>query len=145
VLDPAGRYVRRDHLASDVLVVDGTPLSGEDPRVADAAAALGRPTPEERATALGALGIGAVLTDRTAPGAADLPALAGEQLLDTEELAVVALRGPVADQDRSGWWVAGMSAAWTGFLGAWAAAVWTALGRVRRRVDAPEARQVTGE
>ena len=34
VLDPVGRYLARDYVASDVLVIDGVPLSGEDPRVA---------------------------------------------------------------------------------------------------------------
>ena len=33
VLDPIGRYLTPDYVASDVLVVDGVPLSGEDPRV----------------------------------------------------------------------------------------------------------------
>lgn len=45
VLDPIGRYLRRDYVASDVLVVDGTPLAGEDPRVEEAARALAEPTP----------------------------------------------------------------------------------------------------
>ena len=40
VLDPVGRYLTRDYVASDVLVIDGVPLSGEDPRVEDAARAL---------------------------------------------------------------------------------------------------------
>ena len=77
VLDPIGRYLTHDYVASDVLVVDGVPLSGEDPRVRDAAQALAEPTPEERAAALGRIGIGAVVTDPTAPGDPP-PEVAGE-------------------------------------------------------------------
>ena len=36
VLDPVGRYQPRNYLSSDVLVVSGVPIPGEDPRVADA-------------------------------------------------------------------------------------------------------------
>ena len=40
VLDPLGRYLRRDYVASDVLVVSGRAIDGEDPRVGQVAAAL---------------------------------------------------------------------------------------------------------
>ena len=48
VLDPVGRYQPRDYVSSDVLVVGGVPIEGEDPRVAEAETALGLPTPAER-------------------------------------------------------------------------------------------------
>ena len=114
VLDPVGRYLTADVVASDVLVVDGVVLSGEDPRVEDAAEALAEPTPERRAAALGALGISAVVADPTAPG--ELPEVAGERLLDRADLRVVAL----ADVDPRGLptgWVVAMVAAWLLFVG----------------------------
>ena len=56
VLDPVGRYQPRDYVSSDVLVVGGESIQGEDPRVADAAAAWRLPTSAERSDALAALG-----------------------------------------------------------------------------------------
>jgi hypothetical protein len=118
VLDPTGRYLRRDYVASDVLVVDGVPLSGEDPRVRDAARALAEPTPEERAAALGRIGIGAVVTDLTAPGDAP-PEIAGELLLDGPGLRVTVL-DEVDVRDVQTTWRLAMLAAWLVFLAPWA-------------------------
>ncbi len=128
VLDPVGRYLGRDYVASDVLVIDGVPLSGEDPRVQDAARALAEPTPEERSAALGRIGVGAVVTDPTAPGDAP-PAIAGELLLDGPDLRVTVLDEVDVRDVRTSWWLA-MLAAWLCFLAPWALALLTA---VRRR------------
>lgn len=125
VLDPIGRYLRHDYVASDVLVIDGVPLSGEDPRVRDAARALAEPTPEERAAALRRLGIGAVVTDRTAPGD-PLPEIAGETLLDEPDLSVTAL-DEVEVRDVQTSWRLAMAAAWLIFLTPWALALLAAV------------------
>ena len=121
-------------MASDVLVVDGVPLSGEDPRVRDAARALAEPTPEERAAALRRIGIGAVVTDRTAPGDPP-PEIAGETLLDEPDLLVTAL-DEVEVRDVQTSWRLAMAAAWLIFLTPWAlallAAVRSLLTRPRR-------------
>ena len=114
MLDPIGRYLTHDYVASDVLVVDGVPLSGEDPRVRDAARALAEPTPEERAAALGRIGIGAVVIDPTAPGDPP-PEIAGESLLDDPDLRVIAL-DEVDVRDVQTSWRLAMAVAWLAFL-----------------------------
>ena len=125
VLDPIGRYLRHDYVASDVLVVDGVPLSGEDPRVRDAARALAEPTPEGRSAALRRIGIGAVVTDRTAPGDPP-PEIAGETLLDEPDLWVTAL-DEVELRDVQTSWRLAMAAAWLIFLTPWALALLAAV------------------
>ncbi len=74
VLDPLGRYLPADYLASDVLSVSGRALAGEDPRAREVGRLLRQGTPQTRARALGRLGVGLVVVDRTAPGG---PAAAG--------------------------------------------------------------------
>ncbi len=113
VLDPVWRYLPRNYVASDELVVAGTTLPGEDPRVADVRRALALGTPEERAAALAAEGIGVVVTDTTAVGEA--PEVAGRVLLDGA-LRVVAVDDPSAPVRRRTWDV-GMGAAWAAFVG----------------------------
>ena len=52
VLDPLGRYLTPDYVASDVLVVSGRVIAGEDPRMRDVEAALALPSaggPQRRA------------------------------------------------------------------------------------------------
>ena len=129
VLDPVGRYLTPDYVASDVLVVDGVPLAGEDPRVQDAAEALAQPTPDERAAALARIGIGAVVIDPTAPGPS-VPEVAGEPLLDDPELRVVAVEDVDTRQLSTGWIVA-MAIAWTAYLGLMVAAALAGLVRCR--------------
>ena len=113
-------------MASDVLVIDGVPLSGEDPRVEDAARALASPTPEERADALARIGIGAVVIDPTAPGGPQ-PEVAGELLLDDPDLRVVPLDDVDVRDVPTGWRVA-MAAAWLAFLATFALGVLAVLG-----------------
>ena len=146
VLDPVGRFLDRDYVASDVLVIDAVPLSGEDPRVGDAARALARPTPEERASALGRIGIGAVVVDPTAPGG-PVPEVAGEILLDRPDLQVIGLDGVEVRDVQTSWMVA-MAAAWLVFLApialALVAAGQTLIGRGTGARDGLP-RGVTGE
>jgi hypothetical protein len=113
VLDPAGRFQSRDFVASDELVVDGTLLAGEDPRVAAVAEALGTASAASRAEALAEEGIGVVVIDREAPG--EVPEMDGEVLFDGPLLTVRALPGAEAPTVPAGWYVA-MSLAWAVFL-----------------------------
>jgi hypothetical protein len=147
VLDPIGRYLTPDYVASDVLVVDGVPLSGEDPRVRDATRALAEPSPRERAAALGRIGIGAVVTDPTAPGGRP-PEIAGESLLDDPDLQVIALDTVDVRNVQSSWRIV-MAAAWLAFLAPLVLALLAAVrslltGADRRRRDGLP-RRVTGE
>lgn len=130
VLDPIGRYLTPDYVASDVLVVDGVPLSGEDPRVEDAARALALATPEERAGALAGIGIGAVVVDPAVPGDAP-PAVAGDLLLDDPDLRVVAL-DDVAERKVPTGWLTAMSLAWLSWLGPFLYGGWRLLVRMGR-------------
>lgn len=114
VLDPAGRYLGRDFVASDELVVSGTYLAGEDPRVAAVARALAAATPGARAAALVSEGIGFVVIDRDAPG--DVPDVGGAELFDGTLLRVVSLPGAEPPSVPTGWYVA-MAAAWAAYLG----------------------------
>jgi hypothetical protein len=126
VLDPVGRYLIPDYVASDVLIVDGVPLEGEDPRVKEAADALALSTPAKRAAALAGIGIGAVVTDRTASG--DAPEVAGVALVDDTELRVVGVDG-LDPRELPFGWVLAMAIAWAAFAGLLVAAVWTTVVR----------------
>lgn len=139
VLDPVGRYLGRDHVASDELVVSGVVVAGEDPRVVQAREALDEPDPAARARGLARTGVGVVVRDRTAPGGddADAVAVAGSRLLRTEDLVVTGVSGgpagaevrelpvplPRAAATAAGW------AAWLALLG-------LAAGRGARSVHA---------
>ncbi|WKN50145.1 hypothetical protein [Nocardioides sp. Arc9.136] len=109
VLDPLGRHLTRDVVASDELVVSDRTVAGEDPRVRRAAAALAAASPGERAERLAAMGVGFVVVDRLAPGEA--PDVAGRVLLDSEELLVVAL-ADVVERSVPTSWVVAAGAAW---------------------------------
>lgn len=115
VLDPLGRAFTPDTVTSDVLVVDGVPLSGEDPRVRDAAEALGEASAEARAAALTRLGFAAVVTDPRAPSGTDQPEVAGEVLLAAPDLVVTLLPDPGRRAVPAGWAVA-VGAAWVCWL-----------------------------
>lgn len=131
VLDPIGRYLTRDYVASDELVVSDAQLAGEDPRVSEAAHALAAPTAQARAAALAQVGIGLVVVDLDAPG--DAPDVQGRVLLETAELQVVEVAGAEPRKTPGSWWVA-MTLAWALFLGSGAlAAVGAAREWGRRR------------
>jgi hypothetical protein len=127
VLDPVGRLLPLDFVASDDLFVGGVRIAGEDKRARAAAAALKAPTPGRRATALGALGVGFVVTERDAGRS---PAVAGDALLDRPTVLVQRLT-EVSEPTTSRAWIVAMVLAWTAFVGAPLGAAGTAL---RRRV-----------
>ncbi len=68
----------------------------QDPRVADASAALAAPDPRARAERLLAAGIGAVVVDGEAPHADDVPLIAGTPLGEHGGLSVLVLDGEPA-------------------------------------------------
>jgi hypothetical protein len=115
VLDPVGRYQPRNYLSSDVLIVGGTAIPGEDPRVARASEALAMSTPAERSGALAELGISIVVTDRSALGPA--PEVAGRLLTPTgAEVTAVALEGRVRERPVPSGWYAALGVAWGSFV-----------------------------
>jgi hypothetical protein len=113
VLDPLGRYLRRDYVASDVLVVSGRPIDGEDPRVGQVAAALGAGSASRRSRELAALGVAVVVVDERAPG--NTPALAGETLHDGARLRVLGVPDAAPRPVPTTWELA-MGAAWVMFV-----------------------------
>ncbi|WP_370290887.1 hypothetical protein [Nocardioides sp.] len=139
VFDPLGRYLGRPFLSSDVLVVSGRALPGEDPRVRSAAAALQQPTATERTRALLALGVGAVVVDDAAPAADRVPALAGEEVAAAGGLRVLRLDGPPVAAERAPGVVHGVGetvvvTAWLAWLvGLGAGALGVAGDALRRR------------
>jgi hypothetical protein len=115
VLDPVGRYQPRDYVSSDVLVVGGEPIPGEDPRVAEATAALALPAPAERAAALADIGIGLVVTDLTAPGEA--PVVSGRVLSpDSSDLTVLAVTDGLRPRSVDATWYVALGAAWSAYV-----------------------------
>lgn len=136
VLDPVGRYLDRDYVASDVLVVSGTRIGGEDPRMRQVAEDLDAATPEERARLLADGGIGVVVVDRAAPGAK--PEVTGEVLVESDDLAVLVLEAPRQEATPASWVVV-MAAAWAAFAGPLVLApVGSWLRRRRRRGNTAE-------
>ena len=127
VLDPVGRLLPLDYVASDDLFVDGVRIAGEDKRARAAAAALRAPTAEQRAAGLSALGVGFVVTERDAGRS---PTVAGRTLLDRPTVLVQRLED-AREQTTSAWWIVAMMVAWTLFVAAPLVAVVVAL---RRRV-----------
>lgn len=130
VLDPIGRFLTPDYVASDELVVSGVVVAGEDPRVRGAREALAAATPGERARLLGESGISVVVVDLTAPGPA--PLVAGERVLVTDDLEVRVLPG-ATERDVPTGWVVAMTAAWAAFVGLLVAAVVGVLHRASGR------------
>jgi hypothetical protein len=131
VLDPLGRYLTPDYVASDVLVVSGTEVAGEDPRVTEVARALDQPTPDARAAALADLGIGFVAVEADAPGVA--PEVSGVAVATSDDLTVLRLAAPRRRDVPDGWYVA-MALAWAAWLGLGAGSLVRHVRHVRRRV-----------
>lgn len=90
VLDPLPRMLPRASVTNGDLVIGRTEIAGEDPRATAAAAALDAPDPEARASELSRLGIGYVITDRTA---GEAPQVAGETVHDSGDLLLQRLPG----------------------------------------------------
>jgi len=128
VLDPLGRYLTPDYVASDVLVVGGVALAGEDPRAAAAVRVLARPDPEQRAAGLRELGISTLAIEDDAPGV--VPEVSGRVLLDHDQLRVVSL-GRAASTLPPRAWIVAMTVAWSAFVGSVLASVVLALRRLR--------------
>ena len=118
-------------------------MSGEDPRVDAAARALAQPTPGTRAAALARIGIGAVVTDPTAPGGVP-PEVAGRTLLDGADLRVVALDSVDVREVQTSWQVA-MALGWAAFLAPLPIAVGLAVRRRRAAGLKSDSPGVTGE
>ena len=114
VLDPLGRYLTPDFVASDELRVSGRAIAGEDPRGEQVREALAAPSPDERARALADLGIGTVVVDVPQ---APVPEVAGTPVLDSGEVTVVRLDDPVRDLEAPTRWVVLMGLAWLCYLG----------------------------
>jgi hypothetical protein len=130
VLDPVGRLLPLDYVASDDLFVGGVRIAGEDTRARAAAEVLVAPTAARRALGLSGLGIGFVVTERDAGRS---PLVAGRTLLDRPGVVVQQL-GDVGEQTTPTSWIVAMVGAWTVFVAAPLGAVVMALRRrVRRR------------
>lgn len=114
VLDPAGRYLPRDYVASDELVVSGTALAGEDPRVRDVRRALAAADPRQRSARLTELGIGFVAVSDLR---AEIPAIEGDTRVDAPSFRLIDLAIPGAATPEPGSWLAAMAAAWVVFFG----------------------------
>ena len=89
VLDPVGRFLQPDYVASDELFVSGERIAGEDPRVHVVARALALPTPAQRGLALAEQGIGLVVTSR----GSDSPQVTANPLFVGETLVVADISG----------------------------------------------------
>ncbi|MFJ2758666.1 hypothetical protein ACIO3S_23910 [Nocardioides sp. NPDC087217] len=96
VLDPLPRMLPRASVTNGDLVIGGTEIEGEDPRATAAAEALAAPDPEARASELSRLGIGYVITDRTA---GEAPQVAGETVHDSGDLLLQRLPGEATAPD----------------------------------------------
>lgn len=112
VLDPLGRYLEPDYVASDELTVAGQAIAGEDPRGDDVRRALAV-APDARAAALARLGIGTVVVDKGAPGTP--PDVPGQLISDTPELTALALENP-APLGPPRPWVLAMLLAWLAWI-----------------------------
>ena len=120
VLDPLGRYLTPDYLASDTLFVGGTEVTGEDPRGPDVIAALARTSPAARAAALTQVGVRFVVYDDSV-GLPDsqrarlAPEVAGDQVVQTGDLTVLELADPQSTASAGPTLVA-LTLAWLGWL-----------------------------
>lgn len=134
VLDPLPRFLEPNYVVNDQLAVDGRIIAGEDPRVPDVLAALALPSPSERADALGALGIGAVVRDRSHPVPGYEAPVAGAVVHRDDGVEVTLLDAPLHQRDTPvGWWIA-LLAAWTSYVGVAAVAVVDLVRRVAPRM-----------
>ena len=115
VLDPLGRYLTPDYLASDVLYVGGTEVQGEDSRGPRVLEALRKPSPGERATALAGLGVRFVVHDAGVPPGELAPEVTGDPVVEAGDLTVVELADPRPDVPSRATVVA-LVIAWAGWL-----------------------------
>ena len=134
VLAPLGRYLPRDVVVEDQLVVDDRPIRGEDPRAAQVRAALAAPTSDRRAEALRAAGIRLLVVEDL--GEVEIPPVAGDVVrLDPDVQVIDIGPGDPVPPAPTGWRLA-MIAAWTG----WLALLLLCVGLVSRRARGATAR-----
>jgi hypothetical protein len=134
VLDPLPRFLEPDYVVNDELAVDGRIIAGEDPRAPDVLDALALPDASERADALGALGIGAVVRDLSRPVPGYEAPVAGTTVHRGAGLEVTLLDVTVDRRDTPvAWWIA-VLAAWTAYVGVAAVAVVDLVRRVAPRM-----------
>lgn len=130
VLDPWGRYLEPDFVASDELAARGRLLRGEDPRGDEVRAALDEATASDRSTALAGLGISVVVRQLDTVG--DPPEIEGRVGYADDRVEVVELADPAAREAHSGrWWLLGP--AWAAYVGSIGAGVALLLLRGRAR------------
>jgi hypothetical protein len=113
VLDPWGRYLTPDVVASDRLLVSGRLVEGEDPRGADVRRALGAATARARGRLLAEQGIGLVVSERDT--AAGVPSVGGSVLVSRPAATLARLDG-VRERSSPTGWVIAMACAWAAFL-----------------------------
>ncbi len=120
VLDPLGRYLRPNYVVNDQLSISGRIVQGEDRRVPAVQAALRLESPDERAAALGQLGIRFVARDGDAPGSGD-PAydaqVAGDAVFGDGQLEVIEITAPVNTREAATSVKLGMLLAWGSLIG----------------------------
>ena len=120
VLDPLGRFLTPNYLASDDLSVSGVVIAGEDSRSDSVRRALADPDPAARAAALTRLGVAWVAREKDAPGYGvppyDAP-MPGVVLHDGPRLQVVALPGEARQRDATSARAVSLALAWAGYLG----------------------------
>jgi hypothetical protein len=110
VLAPLGRYLPRRVLVEDRLVVDGTPIEGEDPRAEQVRDALAASSPVDRATGLRGAGIRLLVVEQLA--GVNVPAVAGTVVWRGESLEVVDVGPSVPLPGPPTSWRTAMALAW---------------------------------
>ncbi|GGR65095.1 hypothetical protein J2S40_001119 [Nocardioides luteus] len=119
VLDPLPRMLTRPSVVNGDLVVGSTAIEGEDPRATAAAEALAEADPETRSAALSRLGIGYVITDRTAGDSAQV---SGETVFEGSGLLLQRMperSGPLVGYSTGPVALAAVAGAWAAYAVAW--------------------------
>ena len=113
VLDPMGRYLMGDYVASDRLSVSGRLVEGEDPRGAGIRHALEARSPAARSRLLAQEGIGIVVAERDT--GQKVPRVAGRTVLELPDVSLVRI-DDARQRSVPTWWRVAMAAAWSAFL-----------------------------
>lgn len=131
VLAPLARYLPRDVVVEDQLIVDGRPIEGEDPRAERVRAALAASAPEQRAERLRGAGI-RLLVVEDLPGA-EVPEVTGEEVRVDDGLSIIDV-GPGSPAPRvPATWRVAMYVAWSVWCSLLLLAAGLAVRRARRR------------
>jgi hypothetical protein len=113
VLDPMGRYLTADYVASDRLLVSGRLVEGEDTRGAGIRRALQAATATARSRLLAREGISLAVAERDT--GQQVPTVTGTTLLDLPDVSLIRM-GHAQARDVPTSWVVAMAAAWSGFV-----------------------------